>query len=42
MPVEIKDQIGTHTLKKTFGYHHYQQYKDVVLYRTSLITLQRL
>lgn len=27
----IKDQIGTHTLRKTFGYHHYQQYKDVAV-----------
>ncbi len=27
----IKDQIGTHTLRKTFGYHHYQQYKDVAI-----------
>lgn len=24
-------EIGTHTLRKTFGYHHYQQYKDVAL-----------
>lgn len=23
--------IGTHTLRKTFGYHHYQQYKDVAV-----------
>lgn len=23
--------LGTHTLRKTFGYHHYMQYKDVVL-----------
>ena len=23
--------IGTHTMRKTFGYHHYQQFKDVVL-----------
>lgn len=23
--------LGTHTLRKTFGYHHYQQYKDVVM-----------
>lgn len=29
--VGIKDQIGTHTLRKTFGYHHYQQYKDVAI-----------
>lgn len=27
----IKDQIGTHTLRKTFGYHHYQKYKDVAI-----------
>lgn len=23
--------VGTHTLRKTFGYHHYQQYHDVAL-----------
>ncbi len=23
--------IGTHTLRKTFGYWHYQQFKDVAL-----------
>ena len=27
----IKYKIGTHTLRKTFGYHHYQQFKDVVI-----------
>jgi integrase len=27
----IKDQIGTHTLRKTFGYHHYQKNKDVAI-----------
>lgn len=25
------DNVGTHTLRKTFGYHFYQQTKDVVL-----------
>ncbi|MGG0718709.1 site-specific integrase [Robertmurraya massiliosenegalensis] len=25
------DEIGTHTLRKTFGYHFYQQYKDVAV-----------
>ena len=25
------EEIGTHTLRKTFGYHHYQQYKDVAI-----------
>jgi integrase len=24
-------EIGTHTMRKTFGYHHYQQYHDVAL-----------
>ncbi len=23
--------LGTHTMRKTFGYHHYKQYKDVVM-----------
>jgi len=23
------DNIGTHTMRKTFGFHHYQQYHDV-------------
>ena len=25
------EEIGTHTMRKSFGYHHYQQYKDVAL-----------
>jgi integrase len=25
------DEIGTHTLRKTFAYHFYQQYKDIAL-----------
>lgn len=27
----ITDNIGTHTLRKTFGYHHYQTFKDVAI-----------
>ena len=27
----LEERIGTHTLRKTFGYHHYQQFKDVVI-----------
>ena len=27
-------QIGTHTLRKTFGYFHYKRYKDVALLQT--------
>lgn len=26
----IKDRIGCHTLRKTFGYHHYKQFGDIV------------
>lgn len=25
------DEIGTHTLRKTFGYHHYKQFQDVAM-----------
>ena len=25
------DEIGTHSMRKTFGYWHYQKYKDVAL-----------
>ncbi len=33
---QVGDKLGiedfaTHTMRKTFGYHHYQQYKDVVI-----------
>ena len=27
----IEYKVGTHTLRKTFGYHHYQKFKDVVI-----------
>ena len=27
----IRTRIGTHTLRKTFGYHFYQAYKDIAL-----------
>ena len=27
----ITDKIGTHTLRKTFGYHFYQEHKDIGL-----------
>jgi integrase len=29
--VGIKARIGTHTLRKTFGYRFYQQYDDIVM-----------
>lgn len=25
------EEIGTHTMRKTFGYFHYQQYKEVAI-----------
>ena len=27
----LKIQASTHTMRKTFGYHHYQQYKDSII-----------
>lgn len=29
--VGIDANIGTHTMRKTFGYHHYKQFKDVAM-----------
>jgi len=26
-----RDDIGTHTMRKTFGYHHYKQFHDVAI-----------
>src|SRR5690625_5164579 len=26
-----RKDVGTHTMRKTFGYHHYQQFKDVAI-----------
>lgn len=27
----LEEKIGTHSMRKTFGYHHYQKFKDVAL-----------
>ena len=27
----LEENIGTHTLRKTFGYHYYKKYKDIVI-----------
>jgi integrase len=27
----IEERVGTHTMRKTFGYHHYQRFKDVAM-----------
>ena len=29
--LNIPDRIGTHSLRKTFGYHHYKQFNDIAL-----------
>ncbi len=31
LAVGLEENIGTHTLRKTFGYHFYKQTKDVAL-----------
>lgn len=32
--LKIDCHIGTHTMRKTFGYHSYRQYKDITLLQT--------
>ncbi len=27
----VEYKVGTHTLRKTFGYHHYQKFKDIAV-----------
>lgn len=27
----LPEKVGTHTMRKTFGYHHYKKYKDIVI-----------
>lgn len=29
--VRLQEKVGTHTMRKTFGYHHYKKYKDVAM-----------
>ncbi|MGN1152867.1 MAG: tyrosine-type recombinase/integrase [Candidatus Gastranaerophilaceae bacterium] len=29
--LNIEEHVGTHTLRKTFGYHHYKQFKDIAI-----------
>jgi len=36
-----RDDVGTHTMRKTFGYHHYKQYKDVAILQEILIMQRR-
>lgn len=32
--LNINANVGTHTMRKTFGYHHYKQFKDIALLQT--------
>ena len=42
----VEYKVGTHTLRKTFGYHHYQKYRDIALlqkifnHSTPVVTLR--
>ena len=44
--LELKEKIGTHTLRKTFGYHHYKKNKDIAIlqkifnHSSSVVTLR--
>ncbi|PAF51093.1 hypothetical protein BKH43_02485 [Helicobacter sp. 13S00401-1] len=29
--IGLRYKVGTHSLRKTFGYHHYKQFKDIAL-----------
>lgn len=28
---DLEEKFGTHTMRKTFGYHHYKKYKDIAM-----------
>lgn len=32
--LNIEANVGTHTMRKTFGYHHYKQFHDIALLQT--------
>lgn len=32
--LRIEANVGTHTMRKTFGYHHYKQFHDIALLQT--------
>ena len=32
--LEIKAHVGSYVMRKTFGYHHYRQFKDITLLQT--------
>ena len=32
--IRLEEKVGTHTMRKTFGYHHYKKFKDVAMLQT--------
>ncbi|MGN1132438.1 MAG: tyrosine-type recombinase/integrase, partial [Ruminococcus sp.] len=32
--LKIGATVGTHTMRKSFGYHHYRKHKDVAILQT--------
>ena len=28
---DLPEKVGTHTMRKTFGYHHYKKFKDIAI-----------
>ncbi len=43
---KLEDKFGTHTMRKTFGYHHYKKFRDIAMlqkifnHSSPLITLR--
>ena len=29
--LHLQEKVGTHTMRKTLGYHHYKKFKDVAM-----------
>jgi len=29
--IKLEEKFGTHSMRKTFGYHHYKKYKDIAM-----------
>ena len=44
--IGLEEHVGTHTMRKTFGYHHYRKFKDIAIlqkifnHSSPLITLR--
>lgn len=31
LAIGVEEKVGTHTMRKTFGYHHYKKFKDIAI-----------